>query len=41
MTDAGTKELIAVLVVMAGLFLFGVAAVVVFVRVWRRERGKK
>jgi Tfp pilus assembly protein FimT len=35
---SGGRELVFVLVVMAVLLVFAVAAVVVFVRVWRRER---
>ena len=40
-TDAGRTELIFVLVLMGLILVFGLAAVGVFVRVWRRERGKK
>ena len=36
--DSGGRELVFVLVVMAVLLVFAVAAVVIFVRVWRRER---
>jgi hypothetical protein len=36
--DSGNKELVVVLAVMAGLFIFGIIAVVIFVRVWRKER---
>jgi hypothetical protein len=39
--DDGTRELTFVLLLMGVLFVFGVAAVVVFVRVWRRERGAR
>jgi len=41
MDDAGTRELVFVLAVMGVLFLFGVAACVVFFVVWRRERRDK
>jgi hypothetical protein len=40
MNDAGTRELIFVLAVMGVLFVVGVAACVVFYRVWRKERKK-
>jgi hypothetical protein len=40
MTDGATRELVFVLAVMAALLLFGVAAVVIFVRTWRKERKK-
>ncbi len=40
MQDPGTVELILVLAVMAVLFVFGVVAVVIFVRTWRKERRK-
>jgi Tfp pilus assembly protein FimT len=36
--DSGGRELVFVLAVMAVLLVFAVAAVIVFVRVWRRER---
>ena len=36
--DSSSKELIIVLVVMAVLLAFGIAAVVIFLRVWRKER---
>jgi hypothetical protein len=36
--DSGDKELLVVLAVMAGLLVFGIVAVVIFVRVWRKER---
>jgi hypothetical protein len=36
--DSGSKELIIVLIVMAVLLAFGIAAVVIFLRVWRKER---
>ncbi|HVF49679.1 MAG TPA: hypothetical protein VNA19_06310 [Pyrinomonadaceae bacterium] len=38
-SNSGTTELILVLVVMCGLLVFGVVAVVIFYRVWRKERG--
>lgn len=42
MNDAGaTKELIYVLATMFVLLLFAVAAVIVFIRLWRKERQKK
>ena len=40
MSDAATRELIFVLVLMAVLFLFGLVAVAIFIRVWRKERKK-
>lgn len=36
--DSGGRELLIVLIVMAVLLVFGIAAVVIFVRVWRKER---
>jgi len=36
--DSGNKELLIVLAVMVGLLIFGIIAVVIFVRVWRKER---
>jgi hypothetical protein len=36
--DSGNKELVIVLAVMAGLLIFAIIAVVIFVRVWRKER---
>ena len=38
MSDNATTELILVLAVMLLLFIFGLAAVVIFWRVWRKER---
>lgn len=35
------RELILILVVMGVLLLFGLVAVVIFYRVWRKERKKK
>ena len=40
MSDAASRELIFVLSAMAILFVFGVLAVVVFVRTWRKEHKK-
>ncbi|HYO63416.1 MAG TPA: hypothetical protein VER08_07145 [Pyrinomonadaceae bacterium] len=40
-TDAGQAELIFVLALMFLILVFGLVAVFVFVRVWRRERGAK
>lgn len=41
MNDAGaTRELLIVLAAMAALFVFGVVAVLIFVRTWRREKKK-
>jgi type II secretory pathway pseudopilin PulG len=40
MNDGATRELVFVLAVMAALLLFGVIAVVVFVRTWRKEKKK-
>lgn len=39
MDDAGRRELIFILAAMAGLLVICVAAVVIFFRVWRKERG--
>ena len=36
--DSANKELFVILAVMIGLLIFGIIAVVIFVRVWRRER---
>ena len=38
MGDNSTTELVLVLAVMLVLFIFGLAAVVIFWRVWRKER---
>jgi hypothetical protein len=35
---SGGRELVFVLLVMAALLVFAIIAVVIFVRVWRRER---
>jgi hypothetical protein len=35
--QSGTRELIIVLVLMAGLFIIGIIAVYIFIRQWRRE----
>ena len=36
--DSSGKELLIILLVMAVLLVFAIAAVVVFLRVWRKER---
>jgi hypothetical protein len=36
--NSGNKEFIIVLVVMGVLLVLGITAVVIFVRVWRKER---
>jgi len=42
MSDNASTELILVLAVMLLLFIFGLAAVVIFWRVWRKEhKGKR
>ncbi|HEX7174002.1 MAG TPA: hypothetical protein VF240_01785 [Pyrinomonadaceae bacterium] len=41
MSDNATTELIIVLAVMLLLFIFGLAAVVIFWRVWRREQKSR
>ncbi len=40
MQDAGTRELILVLAVMAALLVLCLIAVMIFVRTWRKERKK-
>jgi hypothetical protein len=35
---SANKELFVILAVMVGLLIFGIIAVVIFVRVWRKER---
>ena len=40
MNTRGNLELYIVLAVMALSFVFAVGAVIVFVRTWRREKGK-
>jgi hypothetical protein len=35
--QSGTRELIIVLVLMAGLFVIAIIAVYIFIRQWRRE----
>ena len=40
MSDAAMRELIFVLVLIAVLFLFGLVAVAIFIRTWRKERRK-
>ena len=39
-TEAGRAELIFVLVLMALIVVFGLVAVGIFIRVWRKEREK-
>ena len=41
MNDAGTRELVAVLGVTAVLLIFGLAAVALFVRQWRKEKKER
>ena len=41
MNDVGTSELKLVLATMLVLLLFAFAAVAIFIRVWRKERGHK
>ncbi len=36
--DSGGREFVVVLIVMGVLLVFAIAAVVIFVRVWRKER---
>jgi uncharacterized membrane protein len=36
--NTGNRELVIVLIVMGALLIFAIAAVVIFVRVWRKER---
>jgi uncharacterized membrane protein len=36
--DSGGREFIIVLIVMGVLLVFAIAAVIIFVRVWRKER---
>lgn len=36
--DLGKREFVIVLIVMGVLLIFAIAAVVIFVRVWRKER---
>jgi uncharacterized membrane protein len=36
--NTGNRELIIVLIVMGALLIFAIVAVVIFVRVWRKER---
>jgi uncharacterized membrane protein len=36
--DSGGKEFLIVLIVMGVLLIFAIAAVIIFVRVWRKER---
>jgi hypothetical protein len=37
MSDAASRELLVVLVTMGVLFVFGVTAIVIFIRTWRKE----
>ena len=37
---AASRELLIVLATMAALFVIGVAAVIIFVRTWRKEKRK-
>jgi hypothetical protein len=39
--DAGSREFLVVLIVMGVLLIFGIVAVIIFVRVWRKERKQK
>lgn len=39
--DAGRTELIIVLIAMGVLLIIAITAVVIFVRVWRKERRPK
>ena len=41
MNDAASRELLVVLATMAALFGLGLVAVLVFVRTWRKEKGKQ
>ena len=41
MGDNSTTELVLVLAVMLMLFIFGLAAVVIFWRVWRKEHKSR
>jgi uncharacterized membrane protein len=36
--DAASREFLIVLIVMGVLLIFGIVAVIIFVRVWRKER---
>jgi uncharacterized membrane protein len=36
--NTGNREFVIVLIVMGALLIFAIAAVVIFVRVWRKER---
>ncbi len=40
MSDGASRELIFVLALMAVLLLFGITAVVIFIRTWRKEKKK-
>ena len=39
MNDAASRELLVVLATMAALFVFGLVAVLIFVRTWRNEKA--
>ncbi len=39
MNNVGTTELIVVLLAMAGLLVIAIAAVAIFFRVWKKEKG--
>lgn len=39
MNNVGTTELIVILLAMAGFLVVALAAVVVFFRVWKKEKG--
>jgi uncharacterized membrane protein len=38
--ESGNRELVIVLIVMAVLLVIAITAVVIFVRVWRREKNR-
>jgi hypothetical protein len=38
MNDAASRELLVVLAAMAALLVFGLVAVLIFVRTWRKEK---
>ena len=39
--DSGSREFLIVLIVMGALLIFGIVAVIIFVRVWRKERRQR
>ncbi|HEX6624756.1 MAG TPA: hypothetical protein VF064_13670 [Pyrinomonadaceae bacterium] len=41
MNDAASRELLVILSTMAALFVFGLVAVLIFIRTWRKEKGKQ